>query len=602
MYLFLFMLKSKTNNLMLNVHFLLKRLVFGIITLLGVLIYSRDIYVATTGANTNSGSFNSPYKTITYASQQAQPGDNIFVRQGTYSNASFGNGNKWNNENAVRIACSGTATQYITFQNYPGEVAKIKYDGNYGILIQSASYVKVKGFEVEGMNASITIDEAWLAWGWYRNPDEANTPDRNLATELGINPQSQPFGTKVSKTPFAFNETRPAYYNGRGIVANKSHHIEILNNKVYNCPSSAIRADVCDYITVAGNEVYNNTWYTSQGVGAITFSGATNIINTASITYNDTSTGVKMIIENNNVHDNENRLVSWNGAKPEIVFEIDEGSGIFLTRNNDELVPVDERYNYGYFMIRNNLSYKNGASGIVVHKTDKTYVEFNTVYKNGTSNTGFPGGIGINDINDVIIRNNISYAKPNKFALGKVGGTINNLTVSANILYNENGEEDEIDKIDNTNINNLVVTNNGLRIINPLLMNPDASTPNFNIPNNSPAVNTALASTFTTKDFVGNIRDANPDIGAYEYIASLSATNLSASNFKIYPIPAKDHIFIEGLQSPELIIYNLDGLNITNFIKIKTIASNSVKLDLSNLKPGIYVVVNNNKSFKIIKN
>lgn len=576
----------------------LRKLLSLIILLSGIFGYSRDIYVATTGSNTNSGTISSPYKTINYASGVAVAGDNIYVRGGIYSNASFGNGSKWNSENAVRIACTGTASQYITFQNYPGEIAKIKYDGNYGILIQNASYVRIKGFEVEGMNGSITLNEAWSVWGWYINPGESGTPVHNLATELGINPQTQPIGTTVSKTPFAFNETRPAYYNGRGIVANKSLHIEILNNKVYNCPSSAIRADVCDYITVSGNEVYNNTWYTSQGVGAITFSGSTNIIST--IGYNDTSTGVKMIIEKNNVHDNENRLVSWNGAKTEIKFEIDEGSGIFLTRNNDEAVPIADRYNYGYFMIRNNLSYRNGASGIVVHKTDKTYVEFNTVYKNGTSNTGFPGGIGVNDINDVVIRNNISYAKPNKFAIGKVGGVINNLTVSSNIFYNENGTQNEVDQIDNANVTNLVVTNNGLRIINPLLVNPDAS--DLKLQNTSPAINSATVSAFTTDDYLLVNRGTSPDIGAYEYVSTLSTNDLSTKDLKIYPNPAKDFLNISGANISEFRVYFIDGKEVTDLVKQISKTEKSLNLNISNLKTGLYLIKTSQGTFKFLKN
>lgn len=574
-----------------------KKLFISFILFCGIFAYSANIYVATNGSNSNAGTLASPYKTITYASQQAQPGDFVYVRGGTYKNASFGNGSIWNSENAVRIACNGTASQYITFQPYQNEVVKIKYDGNYGILIQSSSYVRVKGFEVEGMNASITLNEAWNNWGIYINPNEAGTPVHNLATELGINPQTYPIGSTLTKTPFTFNETRPAYYNGRGIVANKSHHIEILNNKVYHCPSSAIRADVCDYITVAGNDVYNNTWYTSQGVGAITFSGSTNIISTPNFNFNDTNTGVKMIIEKNNVHDNENRLVSWNGAKPEIKFEIDEGSGIFLTRNNDELVPVDERYNYGYFMIRNNLSYRNGASGIVVHKTDKTYVEFNTVYKNGTSNTGNPGGIGVNDINDVVIRNNISYAKPNKFAIGKVGGVLNNLTVSANILYNESGSVGEIDKIDNANVSNLIVSNNGLRIIDPLLANPDAS--DLKLQSTSPAINSAVVSTFTSTDYLDVSRTATPEIGAYEYTATLAVNDFSKNNAKIYPNPANDFINIDNVDDFQ--IYTLDGKEVTNLASVASRNGKNFKLNISALKTGLYIAKTPQGSYKFLK-
>lgn len=563
--------------------------------------WAKDLYVATNGTDNggvNYGTITKPYKTITFASQKAVPGDNVYVRGGEYRNTNYGNG-IWNNENAVRIACIGTATDYISFQPYQNELVKIKFDGNYGILIQSAAYVRVQGFEIEGMNDSITLNDAWNNWGLYINPNESGTPIHNLATEIGINPQTQPIGTTVSKPSFAFSETRPAYYNGRGLVANKSHHIEILNNKVYNCPSSGIRADVCDYITVAGNEVYNNTWYTSSGVGAITFSGATNIIG---IDYNNTETGVKMIIKNNNVHDNENRLVSWNGQKNFITFEIDEGSGIFLTRNNDEAVPVEDRYNYGQFLITNNISYRNGASGIVVHKTDKTTVEFNTVYKNGTSNTGDPGGIGINDSNDVTIRNNISYAKPDKFAIGKVGGVINNLTVVSNILFNENGTTGVISKIDNTNTNNLTVGNNGLWVTNPLLKDPDIAAANLKLQSTSPAINKAVVSSFSILDYDGVGRDANPDIGAFEFQNNL-ATDAVIKNDRpiLYPNPAFDHVIVEGNNLSELKCFSLEGKDCSKSLRITQLTAKKIKIELSVLLPGIYFLKIKDQSLKLLK-
>lgn len=563
-------------------------------TFLSILLFvsgfARNIYVATTGNNNNSGTLASPYKTITYAAGVANPGDFVFVRGGIYNNASFGNGDKWNNEKTVSITANGTATNYITFMPYNNELVVIQSDSTYAVLIKNSSFIKFIGFEVKGVNQSITQSEACTAWGWYKQ-DATDITYNNLATELGLNPCDPTLiGQTINKTPFAFNETRPSYYNGRGVVANSSHHIEIRNNTIHDFPSSGIRAEGCDYITIAGNNVFNNTFYTSAGVGAITVASSDHV---------DTYDGIKFIIEKNKVYNNENRMVSWNGAKSIITFEIDEGSGIFFTRNNDTSAAV--QYDHGYFLIRNNLSYNNGASGIVIHITNRAIVENNTLYYNGAKNTGDPGGIGMNNVDDLTIKNNVVYARPNKFALGVVGLPANNVNVGNNIIYNENGSTTITNKISTSYITNLALTNGGWTITNPLFVS--TTVPDFKPTLSSPIINYGITTSNTpTDDIEGTIRTGNPDAGAYEYQGSLAIANILKSNFKVFPIPANEYVWVEGLQSLDFKLYTMDGIEVSSYIKIELTSVNSIKLNLSNLKPGVYVVVNNSKSFKIIKN
>lgn len=569
------------------------RKTIAIMTLFIVIFgYSRDIYVATTGSNTNSGTISSPYKTITFAATKAVEGDNVFVRAGTYSNASFGGTDKWSNEKAISIFnLRGTAANYITFQPYNGETVIIQSDSTYGVLIKDSSYIKFIGFEVRGVNQNITQSEACSAWGLYINPSESGTPIHNLATELNLNPcDASLIGQTINKTPFSFNETRPSYYNGRGVVANSSHHIEIRNNTIHDFPSSGIRAEGCDYITIAGNTVYNNTFYTSAGVGAITVASSDHI---------DTYNGVKFIIEKNKVYNNENRMVSWNGSKSFITFEIDEGSGIFFTRNNDTAAAA--QYDYGYFLIRNNLSYNNGASGIVIHITNRAIVQNNTLYYNGAKNTGNPGGIGMNTVNDLTIKNNVVYARPNKFALGIVGLPANNVKVQGNIIYNENGSTAVTNKVSSTYITNYTATNGGWQVANPLFMN--TTTPNLKLTSTSPAINYGNADVNTpTDDIEGNVRTGNPDAGAYEYTTTLTVDNFSSENLKIYPNPAKEVLTISGIEVNEYEVYSVDGKNVTGLVKTIDKADKSLKLNVSNLKSGIYLIKTSQGSYKFLKN
>ncbi|MDD5570319.1 MAG: choice-of-anchor Q domain-containing protein [Bacteroidales bacterium] len=83
-------------------------------------IVATDYYIAPTGSNTTgNGSFNSPWKTIDYASAKLSPGQTLYARGGTYYGQA---GYIWHS--------SGTSAAPITFKNYPGEIPV--FDGEWG--------------------------------------------------------------------------------------------------------------------------------------------------------------------------------------------------------------------------------------------------------------------------------------------------------------------------------------------------------------------------------------------------------------------------------------------------------------------------------------
>src|SRR5690606_1972040 len=78
-----------------------------------------DYYVATTGSDSNPGTFSQPFKTINKAASVASPGDKIYVRGGTY----YG---------GVRISgLHGTASNPIIFSAFPGEEVIIDGHDDY---------------------------------------------------------------------------------------------------------------------------------------------------------------------------------------------------------------------------------------------------------------------------------------------------------------------------------------------------------------------------------------------------------------------------------------------------------------------------------------
>ncbi len=536
-----------------------------------------NIFIATDGNDSSGdGSMANPYKTIRKGCDQASPGDTVMVRAGIYKNSDYGDGDIWTGTHVTRIIVNGTADKYITIQPYDLEEVIIKFDGVYGFLLQDASYVRVKGFIFEGVADEISQQQADEAWGLYKTE---NGEVHDLESEMGIDiNNSSLIGTSKDK-PETLNISKPILYNGRALVANKSHHIEFLENTIRNVPSAAIRAQKCDYITISRNTVYNNTYWTTQGVGAITISEAT-VKPTG-----DTYTGVKVIISENTVYGNENRLISWNPTKSFIHFEIDEGTGIFLTRNNNS-------YTQGKMVIANNLSYRNGASGIVCHFTDDVVIEHNTVFDNGTSNHGLPGGIGVNSSDNVKVLSNISYSKTNKWAMGILAEPVTNLVLDANIIFNNSGS---INVIRETPKNQLT-SRSGWTKVDPLFS--DAVNTDFKLMSTSSAIDNASSQSNQTTDYFGKIRDDSPDIGAIEY-GVFSTDQYDATSVVVFPNPVNDIIQIKGtsIQKARITIYDVRGRKQANF---KRLGPN--KIDVSKLASGLYFLKLNELVYKVFKN
>lgn len=523
-------------------------------------VSQNNWHVATSGSDTSGdGSINSPFATIQKAEQQVQPGDTVYVHQGTYRNSTFNDGDIWSGDNLLTITANGTPSNPIVFMPYPGDSVQLEFDDTYGIIIRNSSYVTVTGFEVKGIGDQIDQTEADTAWGLYK---DSSGIVHDLATELGIDINDPSLsGTEVPK-PSLPDISKPNYYNGRGIVANDSHHITISNNIVRDVPSSAIRCQQSDYTTIAGNTVYNNTFWTTQGVGAITVAEAT------PTPAGDTNNGIKIVLEKNYVHHNENRLISWNPTKTFVKMVIDEGTGLFLTRNRDT-------YTYGSILIANNISSFNGASGIVSHYTNRVIIEHNTVYKNGTTNDSAAGGIGINNVDDVIIRNNISYAEPDHWALGTLALPNTNVSIYNNLLFNENGSE--------TIYNNLAA---GWFESDPLFT--DATNADFSLTASSPAIDAGSTAGTQTDDFLGSPRnDSAPDIGAFEYSAALSTPEYEGYNISLFPNPTDQFAYIELKGTFHAIsCFDISGKEI---FRIKNPA-NELQLDFSSLEKGLYIL------------
>ncbi|TYA91237.1 right-handed parallel beta-helix repeat-containing protein, partial [Seonamhaeicola marinus] len=81
---------------------------FTLLLLFSLNMFAKDIYVAKNGDDSNPGTMESPYLTISKAASVAVAGDIVYIREGTY-------------EETLTPANSGTPGNPIIFQSYPGE-------------------------------------------------------------------------------------------------------------------------------------------------------------------------------------------------------------------------------------------------------------------------------------------------------------------------------------------------------------------------------------------------------------------------------------------------------------------------------------------------
>jgi len=351
---------------------------------LSVNSFATDFYVsALTGSNSNNGtSVGQAFATIKKAADLTNPGDTVFIMNGTYTPvANF-------QQSIVTITRSGTAGAYITYKAYPGHTPKLRLLTGLNFQIWravaiDASYIIFSGIEIEGTNQSLTYADAYQTWQDYEN----NIKDWNKISMYNCGSISIGGGAAV-------------------------HHVIVQDCKIYDT-GGGIGGFNCDYVTIQNNLIYNTCWYSMYAGSGIS------ILDPRSI---DGVTGYKMFIRNNVVHNNK-CLIPW-----ERINALSDGNGIILDvniGNGTTTLPYIGRY-----LVENNLSYNNGGGGVHAYKAAHVDIINNTAYNNGTV-VGYPE-IDANQCSDVKIYNNIMYARTG----GNCNGNDANTIYDYNLYFN----------------------------------------------------------------------------------------------------------------------------------------------------------------------
>ena len=461
------------------------------------ILWAQDYYVSdSNGSDNNSGTIDSPFKTINKGISMVNAGGTVYVMDGVYQNANYGNvdpstSTNMNNQHVVTINKSGTEDAYITLRNYPGDTPKIQFDGRGGIVISNnMNYIIIEGFEVEGPAQDIDYDMA-----------EA---DRNYKIQVA---EDEDDSTNYNHS----------YFGGKGIWGGYGahHHIIIRNNIVHDTCGSAIRFNDSDHILIENNIVYNSNWWTSSASSAIVLA--------ESISQNgDNTSDIKMIIRGNIVYNNWNRIRFYVTQLPDnsgnnnpdygtANFQsIWDGQGIYVTRSDPE-------YN-GTFLFENNLCLNNGKNGINFdhsHSASAIY-QNNTLYYNGVHEIiqdisvaeGNPahrgqkvGGIKANHVLNATVVNNIIMTRDNEFSALQLNNVYGSRVAVDNIIVNGTYAWPATESNNLINIDPLFVSAPET-VDGPLTIEGT----DFSLTESSPAINSGNPSYSPTHDIDGNPR------------------------------------------------------------------------------------------------
>lgn len=196
---------------------------------------TADLYVATTGADTNSGTAAAPLKTILRASQLAKAGSTVFVAPGQYPGG-------------FSTAASGTATariRYLSTRKWGAVIVPQSGSTNSTAWTNKGSYVDIEGFDVDG-----TIDPA-VVWrnGIYTTGSFTAIKNNHI----------QHVGEKAPCTSQGGSAINTDYWN-YGVST------DITGNVVNNNGYSGCRFIQAIYVSTSGT-VKNNIVYQNGGAG-----------------------------------------------------------------------------------------------------------------------------------------------------------------------------------------------------------------------------------------------------------------------------------------------------------------------------------------------
>ncbi|MFJ9080517.1 right-handed parallel beta-helix repeat-containing protein [Streptomyces sp. NPDC102278] len=354
----------------------------------------------------------------------------------------------------LTVKRSGRPGAPITFTAHPGHSPVIHPVRAWnGISVNGASYITIKNLDVKGNNAALTLAGA----------------------ERGSKKGDPTFNTNS----ISIEQNRT--------TGDMSHHVEVTGNQVHDCAGGGISAIDADHVTIAGNHVHSNSWYTVYATSGISVLTPRDIGGGNSRTY-------KIRITGNRVHDNETKI-KWEKCRC-----YSDGNGIII----DTLKGDSDHPAYGgRTLVADNISYDNGGSGIHSYKSRHVDIVHNTAYMNGrSSRMDSYANVFANDSTDVRLLNNIAYGRPDQPSNSKSRNT--DVTYDYNVYFG--GKAPEVKGTHDI-------------VAEPKFVNASTgATADFRLRQGSPAIGSGVPFAAVTTDFTGARRSGGAtDRGAYSF-------------------------------------------------------------------------------------
>lgn len=469
-------------------------------------------YVSTTGLDANPGTIGSPWLTIQHASDTMSAGDSVIVKAGSYTTE------------RVQVQTSGTPGNPITYQ--------------------AQGTVIMKG---------------WLIRGGV------STPVSNIVVN----------GFEISSPSYSYND-RPTssgvYVYGSVITveSNYVHDAPIVGINLYGVPgsvvcfSNTIRANRCWSNCIAGIEIHgennlidrNEVWGTVQLHPSVIAVEGTNLTD-PHLLYQDADGiryfGAGHILRSNYLHDfgifgtmwgttnlnmtpHPDAFQTWtddtyNEAATNVLIECNrivhaiaqssiQNGCAFMFGAGGSLMPEG-------VVIRNNAV--KAFKGVNGSFASNLWVLNNTFANDLSLSAAFnPAGVIIANSGGTKIQNNIFYDQQDNCIALSDAVSLGSITCS-NLMYRSVG---------------VLVSNNtyypaanrarDLWAINPVLLNPYSSPPDYHLTGGSPCIKSGT-NALVPYDFDGNTRGTSPDIGAYQWSTNkrvMSVINLRVNKAK----------------------------------------------------------------------
>lgn len=417
----------------------------------------QSYYVSPSGDNANDGSIGSPFQTPQHAADQVEAGGKVILRGGTYT---------INDYIAIDLTNTGTAANWISIEAYPGETPVLDVR-QHGILINGASYIRVKGIHVYGRSDQTDLNSDVI-------PNTYNSNDWY---------QPQMVGSGISTSP---------YDPGSGNVY--PHHIIFEENVVSWMPGGGISTKRADYILIRNNVSHNNAFYNVWAQSGLSV--------WENFNYDNDTSKYRTVISGNRSYSNYNYLKFLASSSASTADSYTDGNGIIMDALRIDQGYIDDGVSgiySGKVLIENNIVFHNGGKGINIYESDNIDVINNTSYENG-QHPEIDGEFGLGRTDGTRLINNIivGHGSDNAFLYYEV----DNLTIGSNIIYNTSS-------VDGAFTDTYIDAD-------PLFVNPGQF--NFRLDSGSPAIDSGQ-SPHASEDFIGTARPQSsaPDLGAYEY-------------------------------------------------------------------------------------